>query len=241
MRLFVPVSWVFLGLFCVAAPVFAANAPITSGDGDVLIDLGAAKAAPVTQTAPAPQNALPPVPPLPPIAKTATPEPADAPGKYQLGCAKLSAHGVDCDEKDGFRLIAAAAQTGLPIAQAHLGRLYRDGIGTEKNYFEAIKWFRLAYDAGLADGAIDLGLLYFEGKGVHRDLVEAASLLSYASATLHVAPPEAYAEARKALAALPGMLGQIEKDQVRERICEERDRTLHRLMQGSEKGPEKKD
>lgn len=224
MRSLLPRHWLFMSLFGLAATAvgFAANAPVSPADGDVLIDIGATKggvetAAPVADA---------------PVAKAAvqTPEPSGDEEKYKLGCDKLRANGPGRDEKEGFRLIAAAAQAGFPPAQAHLGRLHRDGVGTEKNYSEAIKWLRLACDAGLTDGAIDLGLLYFDGKGVHRDLVEAAALLSYASPTLQVAPPDAYPEARKALAALPGLLGPIEKEQVRERIDEERDRTLHRLM-----------
>ena len=230
MRLYVPPSSLALALLCVSvfAPCSAANAPISTGENDTLIDLGSGRTSPAAAETPRPSEVKP--------APTPSSDPAEL---YRSGCDRLRAHGVDRDEKEGFRLITAAAQAGFPDAQALLGRLYRDGVGTEKNYFEAIRCFRLAFDAGLADGAIGLGLLYFEGKGVHRDLVEAAALLSYASPTILVAPPEAYPEARKALDALPGMLGPIEQNQVRERIGEERDRTLRRLMdagKGAETG-----
>jgi hypothetical protein len=32
------------------------------------------------------------------------------------------------------------------LAQLNLGVMYRDGMGTAKNYSEAMKWFRLAAD-----------------------------------------------------------------------------------------------
>ncbi|MFZ2956749.1 MAG: hypothetical protein WA705_07670 [Candidatus Ozemobacteraceae bacterium] len=194
----------------------AASTPLSSSDGDVLIDIGgtAKTAAP---------DAI--------VRKAAsTPVPTDAQEKYLAGVACLQANGASRDEKEGFRFISEAARAGLPIAQAHLGRLLRDGVGSPKNYFEAVRWFRTAADAGMADGAIDLGLLYFEGRGVHHDLVEAATLLYSASPTIHVAPSDAYPEARKALEALPEKLSPEEKNRLEERLNEVRDRCLQRLM-----------
>jgi TPR repeat protein len=53
----------------------------------------------------------------------------------------------------------------------------RDGKGGPKNYTDAIKWFRLAADQGLALAQFNLGLMYANGLGP-QDYVQAHMWLS---------------------------------------------------------------
>lgn len=57
----------------------------------------------------------------------------------------------------------------------------RDGNGALKNYAEAMKWFRLAADQGLALAQFNLGLMYANGLGP-QDYVQAHTWLSLSAA-----------------------------------------------------------
>ena len=43
-----------------------------------------------------------------------------------------------------------AAEQGHDVAQAELGRLYAEGVGIEKDETEAVKWYRMAAEQGIA-------------------------------------------------------------------------------------------
>lgn len=60
-------------------------------------------------------------------------------------------------------------------AEAQFQRALRSakGDGTTQDYAEAVKWYRLAADAGHAGAQRNLGFLYSSGKGVPRDEAEA--------------------------------------------------------------------
>ncbi|MBF0498552.1 MAG: sel1 repeat family protein [Candidatus Riflebacteria bacterium] len=200
----------------VEIPCMADSAPISPSDGGVLIDISGAHSSGADKGSGKTVSS-----------STSTSGPAE---KYTLGRGILSNKGASRDEKEAFRLISEAAHAGFPAAQALLGKLFLDGVGTQKNYFEAIHWLRISADAGWTDGAIDLGLLYLEGKGVHKDIIEAAALLFMASPTIQVAPPNAYPEARKALASLSVLLTPTDRNQLEERLVEERNNRIRRLM-----------
>ena len=104
---------------------------------------------------------------------------------------------------DALAWLTAAANQGYAPAMLDLGRLRRDGRLAAKSYFEAIRWFRRAGEAGDVRGQIELGMMYYDGHGVHRDLVEAYVLLALASATIHLAPAGEFASAAAALDELP--------------------------------------
>lgn len=61
------------------------------------------------------------------------------------------------------------AEAGDPIAQYNLGVLYNEGLGTERNYKEAHKWFTLAAQQGDPDAQNNLGIMYYEGQGVGKN------------------------------------------------------------------------
>jgi len=46
-----------------------------------------------------------------------------------------------------------------------LGVLYRDGRGTAKNEVEAVDWFRKSAEKDDAYGQMNLGSMYFKGRG----------------------------------------------------------------------------
>lgn len=53
------------------------------------------------------------------------------------------------------------------------GVVYMRGLGVKKNPSEAVRWFRLAAEQGLADAQYELGLCYYKGEGVVKEDVEA--------------------------------------------------------------------
>jgi TPR repeat protein len=62
------------------------------------------------------------------------------------------------------------AEQGKLMAQLELGGRYED----DKNYTEAIKWYRTAAENGLGAAAYRLGAIYRDGKGAKKDKTEAA-------------------------------------------------------------------
>jgi len=47
--------------------------------------------------------------------------------------------------------------------------MYHHGKGVQQNYSEAVKWFQLAAEQGLAKAQYNLGAMYGNGKGVRQD------------------------------------------------------------------------
>lgn len=72
-----------------------------------------------------------------------------------------------------FRLLRPVAERGDPSAQNTLAGMYARGIGTSKDYAEALKWYRLSAEQGNAAALEPLGAIYEKGLGVPPDYVEA--------------------------------------------------------------------
>src|SRR4029078_13315560 len=66
-------------------------------------------------------------------------------------------------------LYKRAAEQGMPLAQANLGRLYFLGVGVAQDYDEAARWLIPAAAANIADAQNLLGDLYQSGRGVAQD------------------------------------------------------------------------
>lgn len=66
-----------------------------------------------------------------------------------------------------------AADQGDAEAQMHLGYLYEQGLGVERDLEQAVSLYRRAAQAGLADAQYQLGLMYELGIGVESDPDEA--------------------------------------------------------------------
>jgi TPR repeat protein len=66
-----------------------------------------------------------------------------------------------------------AAEQGCAPAQFNLGICYYNGNGIEKNFKEAVKWYRMAAEQGYAPAQCNLGTCYYEGDGVVKNFKEA--------------------------------------------------------------------
>jgi TPR repeat protein len=65
------------------------------------------------------------------------------------------------------------AQSGNTEAQFLLGKRYYSGDGVEKDFNEAVAWYRKAAQQGHAKAQDNLGECYYNGEGVKKDLSEA--------------------------------------------------------------------
>jgi hypothetical protein len=63
------------------------------------------------------------------------------------------------------------AEQGDAKAQFALGTMYRDGQGVDRDYAEALRWWRKAAEQGVVDAQYALGNIYSGGTGVARDNV----------------------------------------------------------------------
>ena len=71
--------------------------------------------------------------------------------------------------------LKALAESDVPAAQNILGNCYLDGLGIEKSYDEAIKWFSKAAEHGNIKALNNIGYCYENGFGVEVDLYQAFS------------------------------------------------------------------
>jgi TPR repeat protein len=72
----------------------------------------------------------------------------DLEAQFNLANACLKGQGFAKDEARAWELMRAAAQAGLPPAQARLGMAYATGEGMVQDLIESAKWFILASDQG---------------------------------------------------------------------------------------------
>ena len=78
-------------------------------------------------------------------------------------------------EQEKINKLIAAAEQGDIEAQRNLGIDYYEGFyGLEKDYKEALKWFRMAAEKNDASAQFLLGSMYRYGEGVEIDYSEAA-------------------------------------------------------------------
>ena len=78
------------------------------------------------------------------------------------------------DAATALSIYASLADGGDPVAQNALGVLYRDGLGSERNDAEAVRWFRKAAAQGWAPAQANLGYMLETGRGIARDEREGA-------------------------------------------------------------------
>lgn len=94
------------------------------------------------------------------------------------------------------------------LAQCKLGICYQNGLGVQKDYAEAAKWFRKAAEQNDSLSQSTLGIFYELGRGVPKDYVEAYkwTLLAagreetsklFLSSLEHEMSPEQIAEGQK--------------------------------------------
>jgi TPR repeat protein len=87
---------------------------------------------------------------------------AEAVGAYSTG-----------DYAKAMQIWLPRAEGGDPSAQYEVGKMYADGLGTQRNLTEAARWYRQAAEHGANWVKFDLGLMYAEGQGVPQDYSKA--------------------------------------------------------------------
>ncbi len=78
------------------------------------------------------------------------------------------------------------AHKGDPAAQRNLAHLYRMGLGVPQDFVQAVAWYRLAADSGLARAQANLASMYLRGQGVAEDARQAAYWFTAAAVNGHV-------------------------------------------------------
>ena len=88
----------------------------------------------------------------------------------------ITARGVPRDEEEAIRLFSIALQPvqlsasdGKAWAQSDLGDYFHDGWVIDKDYRNAVYWYRRAAEQGYAPAQNNLGWLYMHGHGVSPD------------------------------------------------------------------------
>ena len=85
--------------------------------------------------------------------------------------------GVDAarkgDHQTAYKLWLPLAEQGHAKAQFNLGVRYYNGQGVQRNYKEAVRWYRLSAEQGHAKAQSNLGVMYDNGQGVPQDYQEA--------------------------------------------------------------------
>lgn len=92
---------------------------------------------------------------------------------------KLSVQGL---EREGARLLEAAAVGGIAIAQNELGRAFKRGeFGRPIDYTQALRWLSAAAEQGDELAQYNLADMYLHGLGVTPSVSEAERLLRASS------------------------------------------------------------
>jgi TPR repeat protein len=98
--------------------------------------------------------------------------------------------GVDAFDRGEFakahEIWLAWAHRGDPAAQRNLAHLYRMGLGVPQDFVQAVTWYRLAADNGLARAQANLASMYLRGQGVAEDPQQAAYWFTAAAVNGHV-------------------------------------------------------
>eukprot|EP00171_Calliarthron_tuberculosum_P013340 IDg13340t1 len=98
--------------------------------------------------------------------------------------------GVEKNNKKAFDLLLQAANAGNASGKALVGIAYNDGYLVERDREKACEFVQSSLEAGLATAVEDanetsltiLGLLYYLGLGVEKNIARSAALLERATA-----------------------------------------------------------
>ncbi len=100
--------------------------------------------------------------------------------QYEMGLMLIRGDGVPKSYKKAAVLIKKAAVRGVVMARVILGLMHVHGDGVEKNYQEAIYWFKKA-EMLTTSAQYNVGVMYRDGLGVHRDRQKAIRAFNAAS------------------------------------------------------------
>lgn len=95
---------------------------------------------------------------------------------FNLGLLVTSGkvHDKDVSLKRGYDLIRQAAKLGHPVAAFNMGVACFEGNAfVQQDYREAVSWYQLSATGGFSRALANLGLMYYSGTGVKKDLQKA--------------------------------------------------------------------
>ena len=95
--------------------------------------------------------------------------------QFEAGIAFNAGYGTEQKVMEATAWYRKAAEQGLPMAQAFLGRCYYIGMGVAKDPDEAFRWAGKAADQGITDGLMLKGHCYLNGIGVTKSAQEAVN------------------------------------------------------------------
>lgn len=78
-------------------------------------------------------------------------------------------YGLKPDPSVGWALCKEALRVKMPEGYACMGGHYWFGMHVKQDHAEAVKWFRLAAEAGVAESMVDLGIACWRGQGIDKD------------------------------------------------------------------------
>ena len=85
----------------------------------------------------------------------------------------MSAYNSGVDRRESLIVCRPLAEQGVSYAQNVLGEIYMYGEGIPQDFYEAVKWFRLAAEQHHRRAQFMLGVLYWSGDGVPQDYDQA--------------------------------------------------------------------
>lgn len=93
--------------------------------------------------------------------------------QFRIGYMHYLGRGLTRDRQKADEIIRTAlpavqrfADEGRAWAQSDIGSLYEDGLVLNRDYAEAIYWYRSAAEQGYAGAQTNLGVMYAQGRGV---------------------------------------------------------------------------
>lgn len=101
-------------------------------------------------------------------------EQGNAEAQIMLGCCYENGKGVEKDYSETIKWYRMAAKQGNAEAQFKLAVLYSEkDVNGQANHQEEVKWYRLAAKQGHAQAQLLLGLCFYFGDGVEKNMDEA--------------------------------------------------------------------
>ncbi len=85
------------------------------------------------------------------------------------------------DYRSALNVWEGRAREGDAQAQHFVGEIYERGLGTEPNFVEAARWYRMAAEQGFTRSMVNLAYFYEQGLGVEQDMTTALNWYRRAS------------------------------------------------------------
>ena len=89
--------------------------------------------------------------------------------KYSDAAKKARFYFQEGNYTESFHYAQIAAEQGHADSQAHLGYLYREGLGVKKDPTQAFYWYKKAAEQNQPHAEFNLGQMYNQGEGVAKN------------------------------------------------------------------------